>query len=84
MLTPFIAQVFLRINLYSAISVYAVMGLLAALTAWFLPVETLGLQLNESGHQATKGRQELVNQESNEENSQPNSLDISNNAESHM
>ena len=49
MLTPYIAQVLLKTSLYSAVIVYAVIGLLAAITAWFLPVETLGLQLNQSG-----------------------------------
>ena len=34
-------------------------GILAALNAYFLPVETLGLNLSESGRQATKGRKEL-------------------------
>ena len=49
MLTPYIAQVLLKTSLYSAVIVYAVIGLLAAIIAWFLPVETLGLQLNQSG-----------------------------------
>ena len=49
MLTPYIAQVLLKTSLYSAVIVYAVIGILAAVTAWFLPVETLGLQLNQSG-----------------------------------
>lgn len=39
----------LKANLYSAVVVYAVIGFLATVTAWFLPVETLGLQLNQSG-----------------------------------
>ena len=49
MLNPYIAQVLLKTSLYSAVIVYAVIGLLAAVFAWFLPVETLGLQLNQSG-----------------------------------
>ena len=60
MLTPYVAQVLLKFNLYSAVSVYALLGLFNAVNAWFLPFETLGLQLNESGQQ---GRQELVNEE---------------------
>ena len=63
MLTPYVAQVLLKSSLYTAVSIYAVIGLLAALDAWFLPIETLGLNLNQSGLQATKGREELVNQE---------------------
>ena len=63
MLTPYIAQVLLRTSLYSAVSVYAVIGILACIDACLLPIETLGLQLQESGHQATNGRQELVNEE---------------------
>ena len=43
------AQVLLKTSLYSAIAVYAVIGLLACACAWLLPVETLGLQLNQSG-----------------------------------
>ncbi len=56
MLTPYIAQVLLKASLYSAVAVYAFLGLLAALDAWFLPFETLGLTLNESGAKATDGR----------------------------
>ena len=37
----------------------SLIGILAALNAYFLPVETLGLNLSESGHQVTKGRKEL-------------------------
>lgn len=67
MLTPYIAQVLLKTSLYSAVIVYAVIGLLAAIIAWFLPVETLGLQLNQSGHQVTKGRHQFINEEEEEE-----------------
>lgn len=63
MLTPYIAQVLLRTSLYSAVTVYAIFGLTAAINSWFLPIETAGLQLNESGQQISNGRQELVNEE---------------------
>lgn len=62
MLTPYIAQVLLKSSLYSAVSVYAVIGIIAGLDSLFLPVETFGLNLNESGHQATKGRREFTNE----------------------
>ena len=67
MLTPYVAQVLLKTSLYSAVSVYAVMGVIATITALLLPVETLGLQLTESGQQITKGRQELVNEEDDDD-----------------
>ena len=62
MLTPYIAQVLLKMSLYAAISVYAVIGVLAGLTAWFLPIEPLGLQLSESGHQGSKGNSQITNE----------------------
>ena len=62
MLTPYIAQVLLKSSLYSAVSVYAVIGIIAGINSLFLPVETFGLNLNESGHQATKGRREFTNE----------------------
>ena len=67
MLTPYIAQVLLKASLYSAVFVYAVIGLLASTNAWFLPVETLGKQLSESGHQATKGRHQFLNEDENDQ-----------------
>ena len=70
MLTPYIAQVMLRTNLYSAVSVYAVIGILAGINSLFLPTETLGLTLNESGDQVTNGRQEIV--DNHEETNQSN------------
>jgi hypothetical protein len=42
MLTPYVAQVLLKTSLYSAIIVYAVIGFIAALVSWTLPIETLG------------------------------------------
>ena len=66
MLTPYIAQVLLKSSLYSAVSVYAVIGILAGINALFLPMETLGLTLTESGIQATHGTQELVNDNQNQ------------------
>ena len=74
MLTPYIAQVLLKSSLGSAVSVYAVIGVLAGINSIFLPFETLGLTLTESGHEVTQGRQELseINQSntSNEETEQ--------------
>ena len=61
MLTPYIAQVLLKSSLYSAISVYAVIGILAGINSLFLPTETLGLTLNQSGDQVTNGTTQIVN-----------------------
>ena len=61
MLTPYIAQVLLKSSLYSAISVYAVIGILAGINSLFLPTETLGLTLNKSGDQVTNGTTQIVN-----------------------
>ena len=63
MITPYIAQVLLKFNLYSAIAVYTVLGMCCIVNCIFLPFETKGLNLNESGNKATGGRIELVNQD---------------------
>ena len=73
MLTPYIAQVLLKSSLYSAVFVYAVIGILAGINAIFSPFETLGRTLTESGHEVTQGGQELVN-----ENNENNELNQSN------
>ena len=56
MLTPYIAQVLLRTSLYSAIGVYAALGVTAAVVACLLPVETSGMDLTKAdeGRKATK------------------------------
>eukprot|EP00095_Tigriopus_kingsejongensis_P011644 maker-scaffold564_size136232-snap-gene-0.31 protein:Tk11644 transcript:maker-scaffold564_size136232-snap-gene-0.31-mRNA-1 annotation:"synaptic vesicle 2-related protein" len=48
MITPFVAQVLLRTSLYSAMSVYAGLGVLAMVVALFLPVETCGQDLTQA------------------------------------
>ncbi|XP_062410107.1 synaptic vesicle 2-related protein-like [Sardina pilchardus] len=48
LLTPFVAQVLLRSSVYLTLSVYCVCSLLAAVAAWFLPIETAGRALQES------------------------------------
>lgn len=52
MITPYIAQVLLRSSLYSAVSVYALLGVLAGVTALFLPVETRGTSLSDDSKAA--------------------------------
>lgn len=47
-ITPFFAQVLLRSNIYVAINLYAVLGLMAALASLLLPIETKGKQLNDN------------------------------------
>ncbi|XP_063067142.1 synaptic vesicle 2-related protein-like [Engraulis encrasicolus] len=48
LLTPFVAQVLLRSSVYLTLSVYCVCSLLAAVAAWFLPIETAGRGMQES------------------------------------
>ena len=92
MITPYIAQVLVDHNLFSAIGVYAVMGkfilsyigldgwillkiglsqqiilslylgVIAVIVSFLLPIESKGLDLSETGHQMTKGRVQLVNE----------------------
>ena len=73
MLTPYIAQVLLKSSLYSAISVYAVIGILAGINSLFLPIETLGLTLNQSGDQVTNGTKEIVNNDNENDPNNPTS-----------
>lgn len=47
-ITPFIAQVLLKVSPYFAISIYAIVGLLAAIASMLLPVETKGRQLEDA------------------------------------
>lgn len=44
-LTPFVAQVLLRISPYLAISIYGTVAFFAAIACLLLPVETKGRQL---------------------------------------
>lgn len=44
-LTPFVAQVLLRLSPYMAISIYGTVAFLAAIACLILPVETKGKQL---------------------------------------
>ena len=43
--TPFIAQVLLKISIYAAISIYGTIAILAAIASYFLPVETKGREM---------------------------------------
>ncbi|KAM9306266.1 synaptic vesicle 2-related protein [Pholidichthys leucotaenia] len=54
LITPFVAQVLLRTSVYLTLSVYCACGLLAGAASLFLPIETLGRNLQESG---TEGSQ---------------------------
>lgn len=44
----FFPQVLLRVSVYLTLSVYCICSLLAAVAAWFLPIETAGRALQES------------------------------------
>ena len=58
MLTPYIAQVLLKASLYSAVGVYAALGVLASIVACLLPIETAGSDLTkgeESGNGSKNG-----------------------------
>ncbi|XP_054469051.1 LOW QUALITY PROTEIN: synaptic vesicle 2-related protein-like [Anoplopoma fimbria] len=48
LITPFVAQVLLRISVKGALSLYSVFGLLGCIAALILPIETLGRPLTES------------------------------------
>ena len=52
-----LAQVLLKSSFYSAVAVYVLLGILAAVVAMFLPVESLGQSLDDAaaaGGQSTK------------------------------
>ena len=49
-ITPFIAQVLLRLSPYLAISIYGTVALLASIACLLLPVETKGRELKETQH----------------------------------
>mgnify|MGYP000853751063 CR=1 FL=1 len=63
MVTPYVAQVLLRTSLYAAVSAYTVLGFIAAIVSWWLPVETKGLDLNDAGWVANKGRIRFKNED---------------------
>ncbi|KAK2188310.1 hypothetical protein NP493_136g03000 [Ridgeia piscesae] len=44
-ITPFVANVLLRVSLYSAVGVYAIFGIVAGIAAFLLPIETKGRSL---------------------------------------
>jgi hypothetical protein len=44
-ITPFIAQVLIKISPYAAISIYGTVAILAAIVAFYLPIETKGREL---------------------------------------
>ena len=46
-ITPFVAQVLLKISPYAAISIYGTVSLLAAIACLMLPVETKGRELKD-------------------------------------
>ncbi|RNA37835.1 synaptic vesicle 2-related [Brachionus plicatilis] len=47
-ITPFVAQVLLKVSPYFAISIYAIVGLLAAIASMLLPIETRGRKLEDA------------------------------------
>jgi hypothetical protein len=47
-ITPFVAQVLLRVSPYLAISIYGTVAFLAAIASMLLPYETQGRQLKET------------------------------------
>jgi hypothetical protein len=49
-ITPFVAQVLVKVNPYAAISIYGSVALLAAIASLFLPVETKGKNLSQDDH----------------------------------
>ncbi|XP_070571836.1 synaptic vesicle 2-related protein-like [Ptychodera flava] len=53
-ITPFVAQVMLRISEYLAVSIYGTVCLVAAVAALMLPIETKGRAMQETGHSSTE------------------------------
>ncbi|KAI8783267.1 synaptic vesicle 2-related protein [Biomphalaria glabrata] len=53
-ITPFVAQVLLKQSTYAAISLYGSFCLIAALAAFFLPIETRGYDMKDSGSEVPK------------------------------
>ncbi|GFN92729.1 synaptic vesicle 2-related protein [Plakobranchus ocellatus] len=53
-ITPFVAQVLLKESAYAAISLYGGMCLIASVAAFFLPIETKGRDMKDSGAEVTK------------------------------
>lgn len=49
-ITPFVAQVLVKINPYAAISIYGSVALLAAVASLLLPVETKGKNLSQEDY----------------------------------
>ena len=49
-ITPFVAQVLLKLSPYLAISIYGTVALLASIACLLLPVETKGRELKETEH----------------------------------
>ncbi|KAH3882629.1 hypothetical protein DPMN_006573 [Dreissena polymorpha] len=47
--TPFVAQVLLKVSAYVAISTYGVMSLIAAVASIMLPIETKGREMKDHG-----------------------------------
>ncbi|BFZ04649.1 hypothetical protein BsWGS_07688 [Bradybaena similaris] len=52
--TPFVAQVLLKESAYAAISIYGGMCLIASISAFFLPIETKGRDMKDSGQEVTR------------------------------
>jgi hypothetical protein len=46
-ITPFVAQVLLRVSPYVAISIYGTVALLASIACFFLQIETKGRELKD-------------------------------------
>ncbi|XP_077995310.1 synaptic vesicle 2-related protein-like [Glandiceps talaboti] len=63
-ITPFVAQVMLRISEYLAISIYGTICLLAAVAALMLPVETKGRAMQETAHTSNTQTDSRTNQPS--------------------
>ena len=43
-------------------------GMIATVVSFLLPIESKGLDLSETGHQGTKGRRHLVNEAEEDDN----------------
>ncbi|GFS17466.1 synaptic vesicle 2-related protein [Elysia marginata] len=55
--TPFVAQVLLKESAYAAISLYGGMCLIATIAAFFLPIETKGRDMKDSGVEVSKPKE---------------------------
>ena len=44
-----------------------ILGVVAVIVSFLLPIESKGLDLSETGHQMTKGRKQLVNENDGED-----------------